>query len=119
MNAIIFEKCYRLKSSLSKDPRIIELNKLEEEMNNNEEVMCLAYKKDEAARMYSDLLNIYKDDSKEVNDARKNLSLAKANLQNNPLVKSYLKIYRQVSNLYDEISKALFGELNINLCEKK
>ena len=45
----IYTKTSDLKEKLNGDPRVVLLNKLEKEMNDNEEVMALAYKKDMAA----------------------------------------------------------------------
>ena len=42
----IYSLSYELKDLLSNDPRIIRLNELEKKMNENEEVMALAYQKD-------------------------------------------------------------------------
>ena len=48
-----------LKDLLDNDERIVRLNKLEKQMNENEEVMALSYQKDLAVSSYSDALNHY------------------------------------------------------------
>ena len=45
----IYNLSYELKDLLVNNSRIVLLNNLEEEMNNNDEVMALAYKKDDKA----------------------------------------------------------------------
>ena len=64
----IYSLSYELKDILSQDERVILLNKLEEEMNTNEEVMKLAYQKDVAVSNYSDALNHFDENSKEAKD---------------------------------------------------
>ena len=55
-----------LKDLLDNDERIIRLNKLEKQMNENEEVMALSYQKDLAVSAYSDALNHYANNSPEI-----------------------------------------------------
>ena len=55
-----------LKDLLDNDERIVRLNKLEKQMNENEEVMALSYQKDLAVSAYSDALNHYANNSEEI-----------------------------------------------------
>lgn len=116
MDEILSNKSYQLKKAIQDDPRVITLNKLEKEMENNEEVMRLSYLKDVAIREYSDIPDILKEDKE---NALKKVSIAKANLQNHPLVKQYLQAYKEVKELYGEISSILFDCLNTDLCPNK
>ena len=93
MDKDIYTKAENLKELLEKDPRIIKLNELEKKMNDDEEVMALAYKKDMAAVNYSDVLNHFSEESPEAHKALKELHEAKLNLDNHPLVREYLKAY--------------------------
>ena len=115
----IYTKTSDLKEKLNNDPRVVLLNKLEKEMNENEEVMALAYKKDMACLKYSDALNHFSKDSEEVKEALKELHEAKKNLDNHPLVKEYLKAYVEVRDLYNEINEILFSDFTPNLCPKE
>ena len=115
----IYSLSYELKDLLSNDPRIILLNELEKKMNENEEVMRLAYQKDLAINDYSDALNHYQKDSKEVKEAQHNLHLKKEELDNHPLVRDYLKAYSEVRDLMFQINDILFSNLKINLKECK
>ena len=115
----IYLKASELKEKLDSDPRVVLLNKLEKEMNENEEVMALAYQKDMAAINYSDVLNHFSEDSAEAQDALKKLHEAKLNLDNHPLVKEYLKAYIEVRDLYNEINGILFSDFSANLCPKE
>ena len=119
MEKDIYLKAENLKELLNKDPRIIKLNELEKKMNEDEEVMSLAYKKDMASVNYSDVLNHFKEKSKEAQKALKELHEAKLNLDNHPLVKEYMKAYKEVRELYEEINKILFANFTSNLCPKE
>ena len=108
-----------LKDLLDNDERIIRLNKLENELNNNEEVMALSYQKDLAASSYSDALNHFANDSEEIKKYQHELFLKKEALDNHPLVKSYLKAYSEVRDLYFQINEILFNDLSLHLKEKR
>ena len=108
-----------LKDLLDNDERIIRLNKLENELNNNEEVMALSYQKDLAVSSYSDALNHYANNSEEIKKYQHELFLKKEALDNHPLVKSYLKAYSEVRDLYFQINEILFNDLSLHLKEKR
>jgi cell fate (sporulation/competence/biofilm development) regulator YlbF (YheA/YmcA/DUF963 family) len=108
-----------LKDLLDNDERIIRLNKLENELNNNEEVMALSYQKDLAVSSYSDALNHFANDSEEIKKYQHELFLKKEALDNHPLVKSYLKTYSEVRDLYFQINEILFNDLSLHQKEKR
>ena len=108
-----------LKVLLDNDERLIRLNKLENELNNNEEVMALSYQKDLAVSAYSDALNHFANDSKEIKQYQHELFLKKEALDNHPLVKSYLKAYSEVRDLYFQINEILFNDLSLHQHEKR
>ena len=70
MSQDIYSLAFALKELLNDDPRLIRLNELEKKMNESEEVMALSYQKDVAVSRYSDALNHYLEDSKEVKEAQ-------------------------------------------------
>ena len=111
----IYSLSYELKELLANDERVILLNKLEKEMNQNEEVMALAYQKDVAVSNYNDALSHFASDSEEVKKAQHELHLKKEALDNHPLVRQYLDAYSQVRDLYFELNDILFSNLNTNL----
>lgn len=119
MSKDIYLEASNLKERINQDPRVLKLNKLEKELENNEEVMALAYQKDVLAASYSDTLNHYSKDSKEAEIALKKLHEAKLKLDNHPLVKEYLKAYQEVRELYGEINGILFSNFSANLCPKE
>ena len=116
MNEEILNITYQLKEALNNDERIVNLNKIEKEMNESEEVMSLSYKKDMALDKYNEMLKYFADDSEEVIKARQELAQAKKELESHPLVRSYLKAYQEVRMLYEEINNTLFSYLNKNMC---
>lgn len=115
----IYLQAEELKEKLTNDPRIISLNEIEKRMNESEEVMALTYKKDMAAVDYSDTLNHFPEDSKEAKEVLKKLHEAKLNLDNHPLVQEYLKAYKEVRELYQNINEIVFGNFSSNLCPKE
>ena len=118
MEQNIYLQAEQLKENLANEPRVIRLLELEKKMNENEEVMALAYKKDMAAVNYSDVLNHFSEDSEEAKKALKELHEAKLNLDQHPLVREYLNTYKEVRELYDEINEILFSNFSANLCPK-
>ena len=119
MEKDIYSLAFELKELLAQDERIIKLNELEKKMNENEEVMALSYQKDLAVSAYSDALNHFSEDSKEVKEARHNLFLAKEKLDNHPLVKEYLKAYNKVRDLYFNMNDILFSNISPHLKKDK
>ena len=111
----IYSLSYELKELLANDERVILLDKLEKEMNDNEEVMALAYQKDVAVSNYNDALNHFANDSEEVKIAQHELHLKKEALDNHPLVRQYLDAYSQVRDLYFALNDILFSQLATNL----
>lgn len=119
MNERLFYLTNEVKKCLNEDNRIISLNIIEKEMNDNEEVMALAYQKDMALDEYNQILKIYSDNSEEANKARHNLYLKKKELESHPLVKKYLKAYQEVRILYELINEKLFSYLSNDFCPKE
>ena len=111
----IYSLSYELKDLLTNDPRIIRLNELEKKMNESQEVMTLAYQKDLAVSEYSDALNHFSRDSKEVKNAQHNLHLKKETLDNHPIVREYLMAYIEVRDLYYQLNDILFSNMNLKM----
>ena len=109
-----------LNSLIKLDNRITSLETIEKKMENDDSVILLARKKEEREIAYSDLLKIYKDDSEEVSSARKNLFLAKKELESHPIVREYLSKYSEVRELYQSIYHIIFSSYSYNgnkVCE--
>ena len=119
MSKDIYNLAYELKELLANDERIKKLNSLEEKMNNDNEVISLAYQKDMACLKYSDALNHYAKDSEEVKALQKELHEKKLALDTNETVSEYLKAYSAVRDLYFEMNDILFSGLDTRLKEHK
>ena len=119
MTSELLSLTYQLKELLENDSRVLLLNEAEKKMNESDEVMSLAYKKDMALDKYNEMLKYYSDDSEEVRKARQELSSAKKNLEEHILVRDYLTKYQEVRMLYEKINNELFSYLNSNMCPSK
>lgn len=116
MDEKIFFLADKLKNEMDSDPRFVKLNSLEKKMNDNEEVMLLAYQKDLKSDKYSDLLKIYDEKHPQVVEARKELVAAKTELDNHPLAKEYLKAYAEVRMLLYKVNDILFKDFKGDKC---
>ena len=119
MSKDIYTIAYELKELLANDERIIHLNQAEEKMNNNDEVISLAYQKDMACVSYSDALNHFSENDQASKDAQKELHQKKLNLDNHPVVREYLDAYKEVRDLYFALNDILFSGLNLKLKEHR
>ena len=108
----------KLKEEIHSCEEFIELLINEKEMENNDEVIFLAYQVDQKATRYSDSIKLYDEQSKEVVEARRELFLAKKELEEHEIVRKYLKSYQGVRLILDEINNILFKDISINLCKK-
>ncbi len=104
----LIEKTYALKESLDHDERLLLLKEKEREMEENEEVMLLSYYFQRAQDEYNDALRHFKEESEEVKKAQKILFEKKKALDEHPLVQAYLKAYKDVREVYEEIQQTLF-----------
>jgi len=115
----IYQLASELKELMDNDERIILLNKLEKELETNEEVMALSYQKDVAISAYSDALNHFSNNSEEMKKYQRELHLKKQALDEHPLVRQYLKAYSEVRDLLFQINDILFKDLSLHLKSKR
>ena len=106
---------YELKDLISHDPSFLNYLEKEKIMENDEEVMALAYNKDLKETYLSDALKHFSHDSKEVRQARLELFRASERLDSHPVVKEYLLASKKLDEIYDAINDILFEELK-NKC---
>ena len=112
---------YELKELMNADERFILLNEKEKAMENNEEVMALSYNKSLKETYLSDALKHFDSHSKEVKHAHVELYRASERLDNHPVVKEYLKAYKEVETLLNKINEILFSDIKSayeNSCRK-
>lgn len=110
MTKEIISLCEELRTLLNDKEEIKRLNELEKEINSNQEVIALAYKKDLISSEYSDLLKYYSEDNEIVVNKQKQLHEAKLNLDNHPLISEYRSLYARVTLIYKEINDILFKD---------
>ncbi len=119
MDETILNLSYELKELLNSDPRILTLNEVEKEMENDEEVQLLSLKKDQENSKYNDMVKYYGEKSKEAEKALESFYLAKKALDEHPKVRAYLKAYQAVRLLLEEVNNILFKDYQQNLCPSK
>ena len=112
MNQILLDKASKLKEELDNLPEVKELERLNKLLNENEDVMRLAYKKDMCTTKYEDAIGYFGQDSNEAIEAQKCLHLAKLELDKHELVLAYNKQYKIVREIYDKINKEIFDPFN-------
>jgi len=118
MNNSLYEEVYKLRDQMKSDPRFLALKEMDEKLNNNEEVMKLAYQKEMAIVDYEDALNHYGKNSEELKKAQQNLAKCKLNLDNHPLVKEYYLALQKVREMDRKVNEKLFDDFNMKEEEK-
>lgn len=118
MNNSLYEEVYKLRDQMKSDPRFLALKEMDEKLNNNEEVMKLAYQKEMAIVEYEDALNHYGKNSAELKKAQQNLAKCKLNLDNHPLVKEYYLALQKVREMDRKVNEKLFDDFNMKEEEK-
>ena len=112
MNQKLAEKALELKEKINTCPEVIELERLNKLLNEDEEVMKLSYRKDVCATKYEDAVKYFGLESDEAREAQKGLYQAKLELDTNELVKAYNKQYKKVRKIYDKINEEIFNPFN-------
>lgn len=119
MNEQLYILVTNLKQSIDNDNRVIELNNIEKDLENNTTIKVLSFKMDNACREYNDILKIYPSDSPIAKQYLIKLHEAKKELDKLDIVKKYNKSYRLVKEMYDEINKQLFYPFSGFNCKKR
>jgi len=112
MDQNLLNGALKIKEELDDLPEVKELERLNKLLNENEDVMRLAYKKDICATKFEDAIRYFGEDSEEANKAQKALHLAKLELDKNELVVAYNNQYKIVRKIYDKINKEIFEPFN-------
>ena len=112
MNQILLDKASKLKEELDSLPEVKELERLNKLLNENEDVMRLAYKKDMCATKYEDAIRYFGENSDDAKKAQKELHLAKLELDKHELVIAYNKQFKIVREIYDRINEEIFNPFN-------
>ena len=109
MNEALYKELYELRDCIKNSADFHRLEELDKKLNEDEEVMKLAYQKEMAIVAYEDALNHYGKDSAELKKAQQNLAKCKLNLDNHPLVKEYYLALRKVREMDRKIDEELFA----------
>lgn len=112
MNEKLADKTAKLKAEIESLPEVIELEKLNKLLNDDETVMKLSYKKDMAEIKYEDAVRYFGEKSDEAKEAQKALYQAKLELDSNELVIKYNEAYKKVRKIYDKINEEIFNPFN-------
>lgn len=116
------EKLYslidQLNEKLAVHPKVTTLDKIEQLLENDKEVISLVKEKDEKETKYNESLRHFSFSSKEVEKARHELFIAKEKLDSHPIVREYLSAYKAVKELYRNIHKIIFKDIKIISCPK-
>ena len=112
MNEKLAEKVTELKREIEYSPEVIELERINKLLNENDDVMRLSYRKDVCVTKYEDTVRIFGENSNEAKIAQKELYAAKLALDENELVKKYNEQYKKVRKLYDKINEEIFNPFN-------
>ena len=112
MNEKLAEKVAKLKVEIDSSPEVVELERLNKLLNENEEVMRLSYRKDVCVSKYEDSVKLFGENSLEARNAQKDLHQAKLALDKNELVKKYNEQFKKVRKLYDKINEEIFNPFN-------
>ena len=112
MNQNLLEKTLLLKSEIENHEDVKKLKEIDEQINNDEEVMKLCYKKDVAVTNYEDAIRYFGENSDEALKAQKALHQAKLALDENELVKQYNLQFKKVRKIYDKINEEIFNKFN-------
>lgn len=112
MNVVLLSRINELKEELTNHPDVIELEKIEKELENNEEIMKLCYRKDSCLTKYEDAIRYFGENSEEAKSAQKLLYQAKLEMDNNEIIKKYNEQFKKVRKLYDKINEEIFNKFN-------
>jgi cell fate (sporulation/competence/biofilm development) regulator YlbF (YheA/YmcA/DUF963 family) len=110
MNEKLAEAINLVRDDLVNTREYLALKSAEEKLND-QEVIALVKKKDEAISDYQLTIGVYKRNSLEALRAQKAMAIAIKNLKNNELVKSYDLAYKAYKVILNGVSKELFSFL--------
>ena len=119
MNEQLSIKIDELNNSIKRSVLYKKLIRSEKKMTNSEEVKSLAKIKDDALATYNHFVSINGVSSTMNEIYLKKLHLAKKNLEENKLVRKYLKYYSKYHLLLIDINMILFKDFKRELCQNK
>lgn len=109
MDSELLIKCSLLNELIHDSNEYKEYIEMENKINNNEELMRLAYKKDLIIMDYEDAINHYGRNSKEVLSINIKLKEVMDEINKIEDVKIYYEKLNNLNKLYEEIDNKLFN----------
>lgn len=100
---------HQLKETLEEDHRVVLLNQLDQQLNQNQTLLALSESYQRAQANYQAMWESYGDDSPHLLRARAELHQVKLQVDSHPLVRDYLKTYGQVREIYQTIQHKIFA----------
>ncbi len=119
MDEILLKYVEQVKEDLNSSPSFNKLKELENALSSDMEVKSLSLTMNEKEKIYNEAISNEGENSLEARTAQKEFSEAKNALYSLPLVKEYLKAYREYQDMLDEINNEIISPLRMNLCPKK
>lgn len=118
MRSETYLACIKLKELIKSNDAYLDLIKKEREMEENETSISLSLIMEKKADNYSFMLNHFKEEDPKVIKARKELHIAKKNLEKLEVVKNYLSSYQKLRLLLKEVNDIIFKDMAAHLCKK-
>ena len=104
----IIEYAYALKETIEHDPRVLELERLNAELNQHQELYLLTDRFHALQEDYQRLWELYGDDHPQLLTVQKHLHQLKLQIDQHALVREYLRAYAHVRQLYQSLQMQIF-----------
>ncbi len=112
MNLELLNKIDKLKEDVKESNEYKNLEIATKEMENDEEIQLLCYKKDMIILEYEDATKIYKKNSEELLDIQKKLANIMEVINSKEKVIQYNNALNEYNKLLEYINKEVFGVIN-------
>ena len=109
MNEVVSELTYKLKEELKNSIEYKQLKQFEKELENNEDIQLLVYKKDMLIVKLEDILKYKDKNSVEVLMIQKEINDCLTKINSFEIVKKYNKALTEFNALLDKINKEILS----------
>ena len=109
MNEVVSELTYKLKEELKNSIEYKQLKQFEKELENNEDIQLLVYKKDMLIVKLEDILKYKDKNSVEVLMIQKEINDCLTKINSFEIVKKYNKALSEFNALLDKINKEILS----------
>ena len=104
----IIDHAYALKECIEHDVRVLELEKLNAQLNQHQELLLLTDRFHALQEDYQRLWELYGDEHPQLLDVQKHLHQLKLQIDQHTLVREYLRAYGHVRQLYQSLQMQIF-----------